>query len=63
MLRPEAFDGFIDYIDPDTFTDTEGNMVDLKDRSLLPSAPLSALKAFDEYKKLMAQHEKKGIIA
>jgi len=61
MLTYEAFEDFIDYIDPETFLDKNDNIVSMWRRKLLPDAPQSAIDAFKEYKKMMIEAEKKGI--
>jgi len=61
MLTREAFEDFIDYIDPATFLDKNDNMVSMWRRKLLPDAPQSATDAFKEYQEMMFDAEKKGI--
>ena len=60
MLTKEAVVDFIDYIDPDIFEDEEGIIIPLKDRSLIPDAPVSAVKAFLKYKKMIEEAKKAG---
>jgi len=62
MYISEVFSGFEPYLDPETWLDENGHIVDWKNRTLVKDAPQSAKEAFKRYKKLEAEAERKGII-
>jgi len=61
MFPANAFALFEEYLDPESFLDKDGEMVDLKNRFLIPDAPKSAIDAFNDYKEQMRDAEKRGI--
>ena len=62
MYNPDFWSKFEPYLDPDTWQDENGNIVDWKNRSLVKDAPQTAIDAFNEYKELEKESERKGII-
>jgi len=59
MYNPDFTSQFEPYLDPETWLDDEGHIVDWKDRKLIKNAPQSAIDAFNEFKKLEAETNNK----
>lgn len=62
MYNPEFCQEFTPFLDPDTFLDENGHIIDWKDRSLLKGAPQSAKDAFNKFKIMEKRDEKTGKI-
>jgi len=61
MINPDFLELFFNYLDPKTEFDDKGKKRAWKDQSLVPDAPQSAIDAFEEYKVIITDAEKKGI--
>lgn len=61
MLTREAFEDFIDFLNPESFASIDGIIIPVEQRVLLSDAPESAVKAFADFKKLMEDANKQGI--
>lgn len=62
MYLSEVYQEFEPFLDPETWLDENGHIIDWKNRSLVKNAPQSAKDAFEKFKKLEAEADKLGII-